>query len=140
MAQKLALIFTAARKNRYGVAIETINLSEKKTKIQKKWEKEYNRMISRFPYNSRFPYTRYMDNCESSSIRREVPLYYVSPYWEKRRIPKHSTSAVIRLPPMSLPAGPRIKGSITSRPNQRNRKRKKRSKENKFLIVSGIQK
>ncbi len=71
----LARVFQRARRKKYGVAIESISLTRKKTKIQKQWEKQYNHMLSRFPY------TRYMDSCESISIRKEVPLYYVSPYW-----------------------------------------------------------
>lgn len=99
MAQKLADIFTKAEKLRYGVAIETINLTKKKTKIQKRWERKYNRMISNFPY------LRYMDICETLSLKSGVPLYYVSPYWssvlgdekysEKLKISRHQAAAYV---------------------------------------------
>lgn len=99
MAQKLSDIFTRAQLLHYGVAIETINLTKKKTKIQKSWEKKYNRMISNFPY------LRYMDNCEALSIKSGVPLYYVSPYWssvlgdekysEKLKISRHQAAAYV---------------------------------------------
>lgn len=75
MSQTLSAIFRRAKEREYGVAIEAVNLTGKKTKIQKNRAKGYNRMISNFPYR------RYMDSCESLSVRREVPLYYVSPYW-----------------------------------------------------------
>lgn len=99
MAQKLSEIFARAEKLHYGVAIETINLTKKKTKIQKRWERKYNRMISNFPY------LRYMDNCEALSLKSGVPLYYVSPYWssvlgdekysEKLGISRHQAAAYV---------------------------------------------
>ena len=37
----LARVFQRARRKKYGVAIESISLTRKKTKIQKQWEKQY---------------------------------------------------------------------------------------------------
>lgn len=71
----LSNIFYEAEKLHYGVAIETVNLSSRKSKTKRKENAQYNRMIHSFPY------TRYQDACESLSIRRNVSLWYSSAYW-----------------------------------------------------------
>lgn len=78
LKEVLSGIYREAEKLRYGVAIETVNLSSRKSKTRRKgdkWNKSYNRMLHSFPYR------RYQDACESLSIRKNVPLWYSSAYW-----------------------------------------------------------
>ena len=73
LKQVLSSVFRKAKSRNYGVAIEAISLTKKKDRLHTRWNKEYNSMLSNFPY------TRYTDSCESLSYRRKVPLYYVDP-------------------------------------------------------------
>lgn len=75
LKEAISGIFYKAEKLHYGVAIEDVNLSSRKSKTRRKGNKAYSRMLHRFPY------TRYQDACESLSIRRNIPLWYSSACW-----------------------------------------------------------
>lgn len=75
LKEVLSGIFRKAEKLNYGVAIEDVNLSSRKSKTRRKGNKTCNKMLHSFPY------TRYQDACESLSIRRNIPLWYSSSYW-----------------------------------------------------------
>lgn len=75
LKEAISSIFRKAEKLHYGIAIEDVNLSSKKSKTRRKGSKAYSRMLHCFPY------TRYQDACESLSIRRNIPLWYSSACW-----------------------------------------------------------
>lgn len=68
-------IFRKAQELHYGITIEDVNLSSRKSKTRRKGNKTCRRMLHRFPY------TKYQEACESLSIRRNIPLWYSSACW-----------------------------------------------------------
>lgn len=75
LKEVLSGIFSLAEELHYGVAIENVNLTSRKSKTQRKGNKSYSRMLHSFAY------TRYQEACESLSIRRNIPLWYSSACW-----------------------------------------------------------
>ena len=75
LKEALSGIYREAERLHYGVAIEDVNLSSKKSKTKRGQDKLYSRMLHSFPY------ARFQDACESLSIRRNIPLWYSSAYY-----------------------------------------------------------
>lgn len=97
--QIIAHIFNKARASGKAAAIEDISLTRKKNDTVAKKKKDYNRMLSEFPYKA------YREICERASVRYGVKLYIADPayssvlgkekYMETLNISAHQVAAYV---------------------------------------------